>query len=66
MSEPIEQHEECGGCKHSPAYHDGQGGRPCRAWAPDDSADQTTDNFCKCPGWKDKPKPAAPAAPEAA
>lgn len=44
--------EECDNCKHSPAYHDGDGGRPCRAWSPDESTDQTTDNFCKCPGWK--------------
>lgn len=46
----------CASCKHSPAYHDGDGGRPCRAWAPDDAA--TTD-VCPCTGWKDPAKPAA-------
>lgn len=45
---------KCAGCTHSPAYHDGDGGRPCRAWAPDESPDQTTDNFCKCKGWQDQ------------
>ena len=50
---------DCANCNHSRAYHDGDGGRPCRAWAPVDSADQTTDNYCKCPGWKDKPAAAA-------
>lgn len=48
----------CGGCNHSPAYHDGDGGRPCRAWNPDEA-----DTFCACPGWS-APKP--PPAPEAA
>lgn len=42
---------QCANCKHSPAYHDGDGGRPCRAWAPDDAA--TTD-VCPCQGWKAK------------
>lgn len=58
VSEPIEQqaYEDCAGCGHSRAYHDGQRGRPCRAWAPDDSPDQTTDNYCKCPKWQEPSK----------
>jgi len=46
---------QCASCTHSPAYHDGDGGRPCRAWDPD-----KPDNKCACKGWKDKPAPAAP------
>jgi len=58
MTAPLHPEAECGSCKHFPAYHDGQRGRPCRAWAPDDTPDQTTDNYCKCPGWQDPaPKP---------
>ena len=45
--------EWCAVCNHSPAYHDGQGVRPCRAWNPD-----TTDAKCSCAGWKDKTAPA--------
>ncbi|MES2155420.1 MAG: hypothetical protein V4510_09830 [bacterium] len=41
----------CASCGHSPAYHDGVGGRPCRAWDPD-----RTDGMCSCAFWK------APAA----
>ncbi len=46
---PLE--EECANCKHYPAYHDGDGGRPCRAWDPD-----VDDSKCACPGWT-APKP---------
>lgn len=41
---------ECKRCNHYPAYHDGQDGRPCRAWN-----DQTTDGKCACAGWVPKP-----------
>ncbi len=46
-------HEECGICKHYPAYHDGDGGRCCRAWNPD-----KPESKCDCPGWKSKAPPA--------
>ena len=42
---------DCASCSHSAAYHDGDGGRACRAWNPDED-----DNYCACKGWK-KPKP---------
>lgn len=42
----------CAGCNHAPAYHDGDGGRPCRAWNPDEP-----DHFCACKGWTPKPPP---------
>ncbi len=45
---------DCASCGHSAAYHDGDGGRVCRAWAPNDAA--TTD-ACPCKGWEQsKPK----------
>lgn len=44
---------ECASCKHSPAYHDGEGGHVCRAWDPEEP-----NFFCACKGWKAKPKPA--------
>jgi len=47
-------YEECGECGHYHAYHDGDGGRPCRAFV-----DTTPDLKCACPGWKE-PKAAAP------
>lgn len=50
--------EECGACSHSPAYHDGDGGRPCRAFT-----DATDDLKCACKGWQ-KSTPPAPAPVE--
>lgn len=51
MNEDV---EECGACGHSPAYHDGDGGRPCRAFT-----DQADDLTCACKAWQlPKPKPA--------
>ncbi len=41
---------DCAECSHSAAYHDGNGGRPCHAWNPDED-----DNYCACKGWV-KPK----------
>ena len=41
--------EECANCGHSKAYHDGDGGRPCRAWDP-----VQPDYKCACKGWKAK------------
>lgn len=49
---------ECVHCGHSPAYHDGDGGHPCRAWNPDNP-----DFFCSCLGWKPKPPTAPPEEP---
>lgn len=49
-SDSAEDYEECSRCKHYPAYHDGDGGRPCRAWNPDNN-----DHKCVCVGWKKKP-----------
>ncbi len=52
---------DCGDCTHSAAYHDGDGGRICRAWAPNDEA--TTD-VCPCKGWVEpKSVPLPVAAP---
>ncbi len=51
----VESDAECGTCRHSPAYHDGAGGRPCRAWNPDEA-----DSFCACAGWTE-PEPPPPA-----
>lgn len=43
----MTDYDECGACGHYPAYHDGQGGRPCRAWNPD-----RNDWACACAVWK--------------
>lgn len=50
----ADAYAECGVCRHYPAQHDGQRGRPCRAWVPDND-----DSYCACPGWQE-PKTAAP------
>lgn len=48
-----EDYQECGACKHYPAYHVGG---PCRAWDP-----ESGDFKCACPKWTSpKPLPAAP------
>lgn len=60
LGDDAEDYEECASCKHYPAYHDKETGRPCRAWDPDQP-----DNLCACKGWKKpKPKPAPAAAPD--
>lgn len=38
---------DCADCNHAPAYHDGEGGRTCRAWNPDE-----VHNMCSCTEWK--------------
>ena len=57
----AEPTEHCANCDHSPAYHDGDGGRPCRAWDPD-----RPDFKCACKGWEKTPAPVPQpaAAPE--
>lgn len=44
------RYNECINCNHYPAYHDGDGGRICRAFV-----DHTPDLKCSCNGWGEKP-----------
>ena len=54
----TDPHAKCGACGHSPAYHDGQYKRPCRAWNPD-----CDDTMCACKGWQEPKPPPTPATP---
>ncbi len=55
----VSRGAECGACNHYPAYHDGDGGRPCRAWNPDQP-----DAKCACKGWEaPPPKPEPTTTP---